>query len=318
MDILVGYTGFVGSNLYKQHKFGCVFNSKNIADAFGSNPDLCVYAGVYAEKFSADRFPEQDLIHINEALKNIRNINPKKLVLISTVDVIPSPQDKDIYENTQYKTDKLTPYGKNRLYLENELRKIYPTVLIIRLPALFGEGLKKNFIYDLINFIPVMLKKAKFAELCAQAPQLKDFYKENENGFFRLAVNIIDDEKTMLKNLFVKLGFSALNFTDSRSKFSFYNLKYLWEHINILLDNNITLAHMATEPVSAGEIYHAVNNKDFTNKIMSEPFDYTFFKTRYSKLFSRPDGYVFGRNDIIPELTKFIISKIHEGEALNV
>ena len=30
MDILVGYTGFVGSNLYKNHKFDRVFNSKNI------------------------------------------------------------------------------------------------------------------------------------------------------------------------------------------------------------------------------------------------------------------------------------------------
>jgi len=317
MDILVGYTGFVGSNLYEQHKFNRVFNSKNISDAFGINPDLCVYAGVRAEKFTADRFPEEDLSHINETLKNIQNINPKKLVLISTVDVISSAQDKDIYEDTIYETDRLTPYGQNRLYLENEVRKLYPEALVIRLPALFGEGLKKNFIYDLINFIPPMLKKTKFEELCAQAPQLGNFYKEDKNDFFRLVVNVADDEKTKLKVLFEELGFSALNFTDSRSRFSFYYLKHLWEHIEKLLNNKITLAHMATEPVSAGDIYQAVFDKTFFNETMPQPFDYTFFKTKYAKILGRHNGYIFDRNEIISELTKFINSKIHAGEPDN-
>ena len=150
MDILVGYTGFVGSNLYKQHKFDGVYNSKNIADAFGTAPDLCVYSGVRAEKFTADRFPEQDLAHIKESLDNIRRINAEKLVLISTIDVIP-PQKENIFEDTAYDTNKLTPYGKNRLYLEHEVRRLYPDAHIIRLPGLFGGGLKKNFIYDIIK-----------------------------------------------------------------------------------------------------------------------------------------------------------------------
>jgi len=317
MDILIGYTGFVGSNLYRQHKFNNVFNSKNITEAFGSNPDLCIYAGVRAEKFSADRFPEQDLAHINETIINLQKINPKELVLISTVDVIPSSQDKNIYEDIPYETNELTPYGKNRLYLENNVRKLYPAALIIRLPALFGEGLKKNFVYDLINFIPAMLKKTKFEELCAQEQQLSGFYKEDENGFYRLAVNITDNERAMIKTFFKKIGFSALNFTDSRSRFSFYNLNYFWEHIEKLLDNKIILAHMATEPVSAEEIYRTVNGKDFVNEITTKPFDYTFFKTKYSKLFGRHDGYIFDRKTIIAELTMFINNKI-ERKSFNV
>jgi len=309
MDILVGYTGFVGSNLNRQHKFNSVFNSKNITEAFGSGPDLCVYAGVRAEKFAADRFPQEDLAHINETLENIKNISPKKLVLISTVDVIPSPQDKTVYEDTLYEADRLTPYGRNRLYLENELRKLYPAVLVIRLPALFGEGLKKNFIYDLINFIPAMLKKEKFEELSAKAPLLGDFYREGENGFYRLITDISGNDRTMLKASFEKIGFSALNFTDSRSKFPFYNLKYLWDHIKILLDNEIKLAHMATEPVSAGEIYRAVYGKDFVNETMPKPFDYAFFKTRHAELLYGREGYVFDKYKIIPEVVSFINNK---------
>jgi len=309
MNIIVGYTGFVGSNICRQHTFDGAYNSKNVTESYGSNPDLCVYAGVRAEKFTADMFPQQDLVHINETLSSIQKINPEKLVLISTVDVIPSPQEKDVYEDTPYKTDKLTPYGQNRLYLENEVRKLYPAALVVRLPALFGEGLKKNFIYDLINYIPAMLKKTKFEELYAQAPQLGDFYKEDGNGFFRLKTNISFDDKSMLKALFEKLGFSALNFTDSRSKFSFYNLEYLWEHVKILLDNEIKLAHMATEPVSAGEVYLAVHGKHFVNETMPQPFDYSFFKTRLARLFGRREDYVFDKSMVISEVVNFINNK---------
>ena len=33
MDVLVGYSGFVGSNLALHHKFNYYFNSKNIKEA---------------------------------------------------------------------------------------------------------------------------------------------------------------------------------------------------------------------------------------------------------------------------------------------
>lgn len=39
---LVGYTGFVGSNLAEQFEFTLKFNTKNIAQAFGTTPDLLV------------------------------------------------------------------------------------------------------------------------------------------------------------------------------------------------------------------------------------------------------------------------------------
>ena len=42
--------------------------------------------------------------------------------------------------------DKLTTYGKNRLLLEQFVEKNYDNYLIVRLPALFGKGLKKNLL----------------------------------------------------------------------------------------------------------------------------------------------------------------------------
>jgi hypothetical protein len=42
-------------------------------------------------------------------------------------------------------------YGKHRLALENFIRMQFSSVLVVRLPGLFGPGLKKNVIYDLVH-----------------------------------------------------------------------------------------------------------------------------------------------------------------------
>jgi hypothetical protein len=57
---IVGYTGFVGSNIYASGDFDGAYNTKNIQDAFGTCPDLLVYAGMRAEKFLANADPERD------------------------------------------------------------------------------------------------------------------------------------------------------------------------------------------------------------------------------------------------------------------
>ena len=153
---LVGYTGFVGSNIYEAagENILAVYNSKNIEEAYGTNPDLLIYAGLRAEKYLANNAPEKDMELIIQAEENIAKINPKKLVLISTIDVFKNPIGAD--ENTAIDTENLHAYGYNRYQLELWVREKYPNALIIRLPGLFGKNIKKNFIYDYINLIPFM------------------------------------------------------------------------------------------------------------------------------------------------------------------
>jgi len=312
MDILVGYTGFVGQNLYVRHEFNGAFNSQNIKDAYCMKPGLCVYSGVRSEKYRADSFPEEDLTHIKDTIENIKWISPNRLALISTVDVIPAVQNGDVYEDTPYDTGQLTPYGKNRLYLENEVRNLFSDALIVRLPALFGQGLKKNFIYDMIHYVPATLRESKFKELSTVEGRLKRFYEQDPNGFFRLKSGISQKNKNDLKNIFRLLGFSALNFTDSRSKYSFYNLRYLWNHIQALMAEGISLAHMATEPTLASELYRSIYGADFINKVSDKPFDYSFFKTRYASMLNGKDGYIFTKNQVTAEIIDYIIGM--EGE----
>ena len=297
---LVGYTGFVGSNLCLKKDFDLLYNSKNIDSAFGSEPDLLVYAGVRAEKYLANRFPEKDMENILEAQKNIERISPKKLVLISTIDVINDPVGAD--ENTQIKTEGLQPYGSNRYHLEKWVRQNYNDALIIRLPALFGQNLKKNFIYDMINIIPSKLTAEKLNELSKMAPKLLGYYKPDSNGFFKAA--FIEADRKELERLFLQIGFSALNFTDSRSIFQFYPLYRLWDDICTLLKQGITLFHPATEPVSAASVYSFLTGKEFTNKISKEPLIYDY-RTLYAELFGGKNGYIESRQSILNRIKEY-------------
>ena len=45
---LVGYTGFVGTNLNASYEFDGLYNSKNVKDAYGLEPKLLVYSGLPA------------------------------------------------------------------------------------------------------------------------------------------------------------------------------------------------------------------------------------------------------------------------------
>lgn len=303
MISLVGYTGFVGSNisLSAGEKIDFRYNSKNIKEAFGTSPDLLIYSGLRAEKYLANNAPEQDYELILEAEKNISEINPKQLVLISTIDVFKNPKEVD--ENSDIDTENLHPYGYNRYRLEEWVRENYPDALIIRLPGLFGINIKKNFIYDYINVIPFMLKNDKFEELSMKDPELKRFYEPLENGFFRVCVE--DRDKEELKSRFRKLGFSALNFTDSRSRYQFYNLSNLWRDINTALDAGIKLWHPATEPVSAAEVYEYLTGEVFVNELSATPADYDY-RTIHSDVFCGTDGYIADKQKILSEIKKFI------------
>lgn len=301
MNALVGYTGFVGSNLYGEGEFDAIYNSKNIQDAFGTNPDLLVYSGLRAEKYLANNDPDKDLEQIKIAEQNISRINPKRLVLISTIDVFKTPSGVD--ENSFIDTDGLHAYGYNRYMLECWVRDHFPDALIVRLPGLFGKNIKKNFIYDFINVIPFMLTEEKFRELSEREPQLTDFYEKQDNGFYKITVT--ENQKDVLKDMFRNLGFSALNFTDSRSRYQFYNLRNLWRDIGTALRADIKFWHPATEPVSAGELYKYLTGDDFVNKLSGIPADYDY-RTIHDGLFGGNGGYICDKANIMEEIKRFV------------
>lgn len=308
--MLVGYTGFVGSNIAANHDFTWKINSKNKEEAFGKKPDLLVYAGLRAEKFLANKDPEADMATIMEAMEQIKKIKPKKLVLISTVDVYKNPVNVD--EDTDIDTDGLLPYGANRYKLEQMVRETWEDALIIRLPGLFGKNLKKNFIYDFIHVIPSMLKVEKFQELAGKSTLVAESYRDLGNGFYKctLTEKANPTAKELyaieeLKQEFISLEFSALNFTDSRGVFQFYNLANLWKDIQIALENDIRLLNIATEPISVAEIYERVAERSFKNEISQNPPRYDY-RSRHAEVFGGVNGYFADKETVLGEIVEFV------------
>lgn len=299
---LVGYTGFVGSNICENEVFDGLYHSKNIEQAYGTKPDLLVYAGLRAEKYLANHEPDKDLELIRQAEENIVKIDPEKLVLISTVDVLKKPAGAD--ENAKINTEDLNAYGANRYVLEQFVRENYPEALIVRLPGLFGKNIKKNFIYDYMTRIPFMLTEAKMQELCEKDPDIKEYYQLQENGFFKL-LELQEEERKLLKEKFDLLGFSSLHFTDSRSVYQFYPLHRLWKDIETALEYDIRLLHPATEPVSAGELYQYLTGEMFENELAGQPVYYDF-RTIHDKIYGGKNGYICSKQEIMEEIRKFV------------
>lgn len=146
---LIGYTGFVGGNINSQTDFTDRYNTKNIDDIDGNSFDLVVSAATYAEMWKINQDPEGDLAQINGLIAHLKTIQAKQFVLISTVGVYKNSVGAT--EDTAIELDDLPPYGVNRYHLEQIVRQTFPNALIVRLPGLFGPGLKKNVIFDLIH-----------------------------------------------------------------------------------------------------------------------------------------------------------------------
>lgn len=146
---LIGYTGFVGTTLRAQTDFDAHYNSKNIQDIRGRAYDLVVCAGAPAVKWKANQEPEADLANLQMLMGHLAHVQAQTFILISTIDVYETPRNVD--ENTPIGTDDLHPYGKHRYMLETFAQVQFPRTIVVRLPGLFGKGLKKNFLYDMIH-----------------------------------------------------------------------------------------------------------------------------------------------------------------------
>ncbi len=147
-DALIGHTGFVGGNLLRQRPFDALFNSKNIQDIRGGSYDLLVCSGAPAEKWKANAEPERDLAVLQGLMEHLRHVTARKVILISTVDVYPRPIEVD--EDTPIDGAQGGAYGRHRYLLEQFIQERFDA-LVVRLPGLFGQGLKKNVIYDFLN-----------------------------------------------------------------------------------------------------------------------------------------------------------------------
>ncbi len=146
---LIGYTGFVGGVLKAAGDYTYFYNSKNIDAIKGAAFDTLVCSATPATKWLANKEPEQDWQSIQRLMEALVRVTARQFFLISTVDVFQQPVGVD--ENSLVPTEGLPPYGAHRYAFEQFVRARFPAATILRLPALFGPGLKKNALYDLLH-----------------------------------------------------------------------------------------------------------------------------------------------------------------------
>ena len=148
-DALIGYSGFVGSNILRQSSFKFLYNSRNIEEIREQSKfNTVVCAAPASVKWYANTYPKKDLTSTERLINIIESIKTNKFILISTIDVYPIP--KAVNEDSKIIKKDLLPYSLHRRLLEEFIINHFDS-LIVRLPALFGPGIKKNTIYDLIH-----------------------------------------------------------------------------------------------------------------------------------------------------------------------
>ena len=146
---LIGHTGFVGSNVASQTEFDAFFNSENFRDMTGQCFEQIVCAGVSAVKWIANKEPEKDRVGIRALEEVLATVSADRFTLISTIDVYPMFESAD--ESYDCGSRNNHAYGMHRLAFERFCYERFSDCLIVRLPGLFGQGLKKNVIFDLLN-----------------------------------------------------------------------------------------------------------------------------------------------------------------------
>jgi hypothetical protein len=245
---LIGYTGFVGSNLLRQHTFDRLYNRQNIDSIAQIDFDVVVCAAPQAVKWWANKNPDEDWQGIERLIGTLKRTRTERFVHLSTIDVFPTPHGVD--ETFDCHSQDNHPYGRHRLALEDAVSDIFDArAHIIRLPALFGQGLKKNVIYDLLNG------------------------------------NMLD----------------AIN---PASSFQWYSLDRLWADIKVVLEHDLRLCMLATEPVATQTILeHFFAEIQVGAQAGEAHYD---VRTQHADVFAATGGYMRSAETILADMATFI------------
>ena len=146
---LVGWTGFVGGSLDARIAPVARFRSTDVDQLPAADVDEVVCAGAPAEKWRANAEPEADRAGIHRLVEALDGSRAGSCVLVSTVDVFADSRGVD--ETTPADTAQEQAYGRHRAELEEFVLRRFDHVLVVRLPGMYGPGLKKNLVYDLIH-----------------------------------------------------------------------------------------------------------------------------------------------------------------------
>jgi hypothetical protein len=243
---LIGYTGFVGSNLIKQMDFNYIYNSKNIHEIKNMVFDELYFCGLPAEKWKINKDPKSDLKNIIDIIGFLRKIVVKKFILISTIDVYQDLNSSN--ENSLFSYNNHHSYGVNRRIFENFISENFENHHIIRLPGLFGKGLKKNIIFDFLT-----------------NNEIQKIDSRNVFQFYNLS-DLSNDIKTTISHNVSIINFSTEPISVEEVYRSLFNKSYKNITSNTIINYNIKSIYYQ---IFNGENGYLKNKKHILNQLRS-------------------------------------------------
>jgi len=309
-DALIGATGFVGSNLRASRVFSDLYNSANIHQSADRRFDSIVCAAAPGSMVAANRAPQQDEAAIDNLISHLRHISAGRAVLISTIATLTDFGVGQTEDTSAF--EEVLAYGRNRRKLETFFAGHFQDHLIVRLPALFGPGLRKNLIFDLLNPAPSMLTEERREQLSQALPAdlwrvLGPWYVfEPATGMWTLDRSALDGSaaREQIEAAIETAGFEALRFTNPASTFQFFDLSLLSDTIDRAQNAGIRTLHVAPEPLSANAVVRALRGapmQESKAKVHTEDM-----RTRHANLFGRSGQYGASADDVLQQLTTFV------------
>ncbi|WP_093917431.1 NAD-dependent epimerase/dehydratase family protein [Sulfitobacter marinus] len=308
-DAIIGHTGFVGSILCHQRAFQRQFNSKNIDQIRYETFGTVVCAAAPGSMVTANRDPDRDEAAIAALIEHLKKMQAECLVLISSIAVLAdfasgSDEDADDFQTT-------LAYGRHRRMLEEFCESHFERSLIVRLPALFGPGLRKNFIFDLINPVPSMLTEARFKELfdrlsVEQAKSLRAYYHPNAaTGMVVLDRAAFDNDPRCheLGAAVDALEMSSKQFHNPKAEYQYYDLARLWSDIEVASKAELSNVHLAVAPLRADAIHQCLLGKPMPQtgaRLHKEDM-----RTKHAALWGKDGPYLEEAEVVLDKLTDF-------------
>ncbi len=310
MRAIIGSNGLVGSNLVRQVDFDARFNSADIHRIGEQRFDLIVSAAPSATMWLANSQPEADYAKTMAFLDDLAKARTDRLVVLSTIAVF-----DDLgagYDEADGVFEARGAYGRHRRMIETFARERFDKVHVVRLPALFGPGLRKNFVFDMLNPVPSFLKPAAaeglLATLDAPAAALvrAAFEPDAATGMWRYRRETFrgTEEEGALVHALESEGRTARFLTNSDSAYQYYNLDNLWRDIERCVALDIPVLNVCSEPLRAGEIYEALFATPFRNS--APPVHREDVRSRHAAAWDGAGPYLYSAGETLDGLRGFV------------
>lgn len=312
-DAIIGHTGFAGGTLGRQHSFSAGFNTSNIADIAGEAFDTVVCAAAPGSMFTANREPQRDREQIDALIGSLKEVRARRFVLISSIAVLENFAGGDDEGTSAFQQE--LAYGRHRRALEAFVEERFEVSLVVRLPALYGRGLRKNFIFDLLNPVPTMLPEARLESLLGVlegglSGQLRELYAPDPvTGMLKLDREALNagPARAALDEAVIAEGFSASGFHNPETTYQYYNMNRLWRDIGVALEAGLSHIHLVTEPLQAASIHRRLTGRDMPEtgaRLHREDM-----RTRHADLWGGQGPYLEDADTVLDQLAAFWASE---------